>query len=115
MLRPARRRMILSLPVHLYHFTPETLTAVLAAAGFRVTRSRLTNPAWLEWLFALRTKMKKGKGTSAPTFATTDLAPPQPMTSRRSRWRQEILPWIRSRFPGWTFQVVAVPDRTRSS
>ena len=54
MLRPSRRRVILDLPVHLYHFTPLTLSVVLGAAALEAVDVTLTNPDWLEWLFALR-------------------------------------------------------------
>ncbi len=115
MLRPERRRIILSLPIHLYHFTPKTLGAVLEAAGFRVVCAKLTNPAWLEWLLALRARMNGAQKARSLAAPATDPVSSQPVGSFRRRWRQEILPWIRSRFPGWTFQVVAIPDRVHSS
>jgi SAM-dependent methyltransferase len=58
MWRPARRRLILDLPAHLYHFTPETLSAVLRGAGFEVLAVRLTNPDALEWALALRERLR---------------------------------------------------------
>jgi SAM-dependent methyltransferase len=108
MLRSSRRRSILDLPVHLYHFTPRTLSAALAAAGLETVRISLTNPDWLEWLFALRTVRR----TPVDEFKNSlqHESRPRSVTDRlslRSAWRQRLLPAIRRWCPGWSFRAVA--------
>jgi SAM-dependent methyltransferase len=116
MLRPARRRVILDLPAHLFHFTPKTLESLLAAAGFVVTQIRLTNPAWLEWLFALRASVRRvasGRGTKADEDRGGNVEMvDQHLRGVRRHWRAVLLPWIRCASPGWAFQVMASPRRS---
>ncbi len=109
-LRPSRRRSILELPLHLYHFTPSTLSAVLRAAGLEVASVRLTNPEWLEWLMsrwaacrfqARRNDPLEGIGRSSVRGRERRVA-----IGRRA-WRERLLPFIRERSPGWRFEVLA--------
>lgn len=108
MLRRARRRMILDLPLHLYHFTPATLTRLVKATGFRVHHVRLFNPDLLEWLFAARARLR-GRTALIPSVdggsRGGEMAPRTP--SRRSLWPQRIVARIRAVFPGWKFQLLA--------
>jgi SAM-dependent methyltransferase len=97
-----RRRQILDLPVHLYHFTPASLSRIVQSAGLRVTEVRLTNPDWLERILARRPnggrRVENGAGTGGEVRGSRTL---------RRTWRSRVVPWIRSRSPGWKFQLVA--------
>ena len=108
MLRPSRRRSILDLPVHLYHFTPHTLSAVLTAAGLDAVRVSLTNPDWLEWLFAFRA-VRRPAGVPIEVPWQRDAGErsiPEPRSLRRA-WRERVLPAVRRWSPGWKFCVLA--------
>lgn len=108
MLRPSRRRRILDLPVHLYHFTPQTLPAVLAAAGLETVRVSLTNPDWLEWLFAFRA-VRRPAGEEIADSSQHDVRPRSTpgRPSLRRAWRERALPAVRRWSSGWRFCVVA--------
>src|SRR5262249_33946580 len=108
MLWPSRRRSILDLPVHLYHFTPRTLPAVLAAAGLEPADVSLSNPDWLEWLFALRTNRRPKDEQNETWRPYRDRPGSAPEWSPfRAAWRQHILPELRRWSPGWKFSVLA--------
>jgi len=111
MLRPRRRREVLDLPAHLYHFVPETLARVAVRAGLRVMDVRLGNADALEWALALRERWR-ARSQAVPTESLAE-APldggGQPLAGAgacRSLWRSRILPWMRGRFPGWQFRMV---------
>jgi 2-polyprenyl-3-methyl-5-hydroxy-6-metoxy-1,4-benzoquinol methylase len=108
MLRPSRRRTILDLPVHLYHFTPRTLSAALSAAGLEIVRMSLTNPDWLEWLFALRAS-RRHPAAELKASLQHDVRPHSvtDQLSLRRAWRERLLPAIRRWCPGWSFHAVA--------
>jgi hypothetical protein len=55
---PPRRRTILDLPVHLYHFVPATLARVSERAGLRIAEVRLFNPGILEWALIGRARWR---------------------------------------------------------
>jgi SAM-dependent methyltransferase len=97
-----RRRQILDLPVHLYHFTPASLSRIVETAGLRVTDVRLTNPDWLERMLARRAnggrRVESAVGTAGEVGTSNAL---------RRTWRSRVLPWVRSRSAGWKFQLVA--------
>ncbi|MET0153176.1 MAG: class I SAM-dependent methyltransferase [Candidatus Binatia bacterium] len=108
MLRPSRRRVILDLPVHLYHFTPRTLRAVLGAAALEAVDVTLTNPDWLEWLFALRANRGSKDAeheASGVRGARSRFAPD--WSPFRGAWRERVLPALRRWTPGWKFSVLA--------
>ena len=110
-LRGARRSAVLDLPVHLYHFEPETLAAVAHCAGFAVKDVVLTNPDLLEWALGLRHRWQQ-RGQTEPAAAPSAPAafhpgPPPPRPS--GLWAAGLLPWIRRRFPGWKFQALLRP------
>lgn len=117
MWRPRLRRHLLSLPAHLYHFTPETLARVVARAGLEQLEVHLINPDLLEWLFALRARRRgSAPDQAAPRSAARRPADraeagstpaPAALPWTRALWGRRVLPWIRRRFPGWRFQVVA--------
>jgi SAM-dependent methyltransferase len=110
MWRPARRRLILDLPAHLYHFTPETLQVMLQRARYDVLDVRLTNSDALEWALALRARLK-GRGGRGPRVAGQAEVPGNPVGQERGAgvglWHGRVLPWLRRRLPGWKFQVLA--------
>jgi SAM-dependent methyltransferase len=114
MLRSTRRRQILSLPGHLHHFTPASLKKLLNKANMEPVLVELRNPDALEWLLARRADLKRTVGTSAPVDAggtlpvdsSSNTSGSERQYSRRL-WRDAILPFLRSRFPGWSFIVVA--------
>jgi SAM-dependent methyltransferase len=107
-LRPRRRHEILDLPAHLYHFVPGTLAAVAHRAGLAVDEVALTNPDLLEWALALRARWK-GRGAAPAAAPSTDAPPPAPPPlaagGSQGTWAGQVLPWIRTRFPGWKFQA----------
>ena len=112
---PRRRREILDVPAHLFHFVPRTLTLTLERAGFRVTEVTLSNPRPLERAFSLwariRASGRSSTGGASKAPQATARAHGRETTTTRSWWRARALPAIRASFPGWKFHVVA----TRSS
>lgn len=109
-LRPSRRRELLALPGHLFHFTPESLARIVERAGLEVVSVRLANPDALEWLLALRARLRLRRG--APQGASL---PSRPSTETlasaagglRGAWRERVLPWLRASCPGYSFELVA--------
>jgi SAM-dependent methyltransferase len=109
---PRRRREILALPVHLYHFVPETLVRVVERAGLRVVEIRLSNPDILEWALERRARWRSANeaGEGIAGGADAGLSPRNTAPGRvRAAWASRILPWVRRRFPGWKLQVLATP------
>lgn len=107
MWRPTWRRRILGLPAHLYHFVPESLARVVERAGLRVVEVRLSNPDALEWALGLRARWKGRAASGATAGEPPSAAPALPPARPASLWARSILPWIRRRFPGYQFQMVA--------
>jgi SAM-dependent methyltransferase len=103
--RPARRRQLLCLPVHLYHFTPETLAPIVRRSGLEIVGLHLYNPDALEWVLSLRGRAAVPSAPAAAPASAKAGPPPDPGPPRL--WRDRVLPWVRRRFPGWKFQVVA--------
>ncbi len=109
---PRRRREILDLPVHLYHFVPATLVRVVERAGLRVTELRLSNPDILEWALNKRALWRNvervreeiGPGTEVGSGSSPSNAA---LGSVRSLWASRVLPWVRRRFPGGKLQLLA--------
>ena len=103
--RSSRRREILDLPVHLFHFAPRTLERVIEKAGLRMLDLRLSNPDLLEWLLAHRAARPAGSTAPDRTTSTARPAVHHPSLVRAS-WRR-LLPWLRQRVPGSRIQAVA--------
>jgi SAM-dependent methyltransferase len=103
--RSSRRREILDLPVHLFHFAPRTLERVIEKAGLRMLDLRLSNPDLLEWLLAHRAARPAGSTAPDRTTSTARPAVHHPSVVRAS-WRR-LLPWLRQRVPGSRIQAVA--------
>jgi hypothetical protein len=104
---PSRRRLILDLPAHLHHFTPETLNEVVTRAGWNVLDVRLFNSSYVESLLASRSAPARqeiepssdghaGKGPPDGVFGSWT----------RTLWRR-LLARGRSAFPGPKFQLIA--------
>jgi SAM-dependent methyltransferase len=112
LLRPRRRRFILSLPGHLHHFTPSNLELLLGKVGLVPSSVHLRNPDALEWLLALRARRKPPAGE---TISAGGVARAGPAGSHGAAgrglaarlWRESLLPRLRRRFPGWSFAMVA--------
>ena len=108
---PRRRREILSLPVHLYHFVPATLVRVVEGAGLRIVDLRLANPDILEWLLKVRARWRPPKGpgeVGVRAGGGVDSAAPYRTSGRaRSLWASRVLPWVRRYCPGGQLQLVA--------
>jgi SAM-dependent methyltransferase len=109
--RPRRRRELLALPGHLFHFTPRSLTCLVERAGLEVVSVRLLNPDALEWLFRLRQQLRS---SAAPDNSGAAASPPQGQAAApgrlgglRATWGTRLLPWLRSRLPGYRFELVA--------
>lgn len=106
MLSGTRREAVLDLPLHLHHFTPRTLSAVLARSGYEVETVRLFNSAAVERLLALLATLNRRSS------ATDDLrSRPQDRTGARrvaaSVWTRGLIPALRHALPGDKFQIVA--------
>lgn len=116
---PRERERILSLPAHLYHFTPQTLTRVVERAGLVVVEIVLSNPLLLERAFAWRAA--RHAATSSRARLVAPLAPehghpsdtpapveaPTPTYGLRALWARRVLPALRQRWPGYKFQLLA--------
>lgn len=104
------RERVLHLPAHLYHFTPETLARVVARAGLETVAVHLSNPEWLERLFAWRAR-RQGASAGGDGRGATDAAASAASDRRaggaRALWAARVLPALRRRFPGYKFQLVA--------
>ena len=110
--------MILDLPLHLYHFTPQTMSQVLKASGFKAVKFRLTNPDWLEWFFSMLAGLRGAASETTPdrkSDAGVTAAGPRRGRNLRRRWQAAIGSQLRERFPGWKFQVWALPEITSSA
>jgi SAM-dependent methyltransferase len=103
MLRSSKRREILDLPVHLFHFAPPTLARVVEKAGLKMLELRLSNPDVLEWLLARRAAPPTSHTPEVPTSTALPVHHSSPV---RAAWRR-LLPWLRQRLPGGRIQVVA--------
>jgi SAM-dependent methyltransferase len=109
---PARRRLILDLPVHLHHFTPKTLGAVLAKAGYAQLEVRLFNPYPIERILAWRAAPTEPASVAAGADSHTRTAPRSSGGQAiRALWRR-VLASARSAFPGGHFRVLARTHRT---
>jgi 2-polyprenyl-3-methyl-5-hydroxy-6-metoxy-1,4-benzoquinol methylase len=108
---PSRRREILDLAVHLYHFVPATLVRVVERAGFRVVGLRLSNPDVLEWVLNERVRWRKvlriAEEIAPGTEAGRGQSATAPTSVGSSLWASRVLPWIRRHFPGGTLQLLA--------
>jgi 2-polyprenyl-3-methyl-5-hydroxy-6-metoxy-1,4-benzoquinol methylase len=115
MWRPRRRREILDLPFHLYHFVPSTLCRIVEQAGLHVVEVRLFNPDIIEWALDLKARLTAiAAGKSADIGQQADGGGPASETRTRpwaSLWARRMLPWLRRRFPGRKFQLLAMRGR----
>jgi hypothetical protein len=109
MFRPGRRRFIMSLPGHLHHFTPANLARLLKKAGMKTVCVDVRNPDVLEWLLARRADLKRfvGARTGAPSVEAESVTRSSRAGYSRRVWCNAVLPFLRTRFPGWSFAMVA--------
>jgi len=105
MRRPSKRRELLDLPVHLFHFAPPTLARVVEKAGLKTLELRLSNPDLLEWVLARRAARLAAPPAPTPSAASPSAEAASPSILHAS-WRR-LLPWLRQRLPGGRIQVVA--------
>lgn len=109
------RERILSLPAHLYHFTPQTLARVVECAGLALVEVALSNPLLLERAFAWRAARRAsvrshGVATEterAPGHAPAAVGAPAGPGGLRALWSHRLLPALRRRWPGYKFQLLA--------
>jgi len=98
------RRWILDLPAHLYHFTPESLTGLIAAARLRVRSVQLFNCDAVEWLLSQKARRAR------PAAARAGMPSAAPHGEPRARPRAGdggVLSRLRRLAPGRKFQVFA--------
>jgi SAM-dependent methyltransferase len=109
---PRRRRLILDLPAHMFHFVPRTLARVVEKAGFRVTGTFPCNPTLLENMLARRARARPGvRGSSEPRgVPAVPGAVPGTIPAGRRWWRDQALPAVRAIVPGWKFHLLAIKD-----
>ena len=106
---PSRRRLILDLPVHLHHFTPDTLKRIVTRAGWNVLDVRLFNSSLIESLLAMRSRQGRHKiELTRASLAGDDR--PDGVSETRALWGR-LLARGRSAFPGPKFQMIAGTDR----
>jgi SAM-dependent methyltransferase len=103
--RSSRRREILDLPVHLFHFAPRTLERAIEKAGLKTLDLRLSNPDLVEWLLARR-PARPPRCTARGRPTSTALPAAHHPSLVRASWRR-LLPWLRQRLPGSRIQAVA--------
>ena len=104
---PSRRRLILDLPAHLHHFTPQTLNEVVTRAGWNVLDVRLFNSSYVEALLALRSARTHHEIEPSSAARAGESRPEGLLGSwPRTLWRR-LLARGRSAFPGPMFQLIA--------
>ena len=105
---PKSRRAILDVPVHLHHFTPNTLRFVVQRAGLAVVRTQLFNSLPVE---AALTRRRPVEQRSSMASGTASEAAPGETRSRSTNERGSLvdllLERLRGRLPGPKFQLVA--------
>lgn len=103
---PPVRPLILDLPFHLHHFTPRTLAAVVARAGFEPLIVRRFNPLALEWAMNRR----RPRLEPAASCDDNDRSGPARVEAARppaaALWHR-ALPHVRRVLPGMKLQMVA--------
>jgi SAM-dependent methyltransferase len=111
MWRPRRRREILDLPFHLYHFVPVTLSRIVERAGLHVVKVYLFNPGIVEWALGMKarwTAIAAGRSVDIGQRAGAgDPVGEPPMRPPLSLWAHRTLPWLRRHFPGPKFRLLA--------
>ncbi len=108
MWRPRWRRRILTLPAHLYHFTPESLERLAREAGLEVSKLRVADAELLVWLYEHWTRWRRRP--SAPEQRAQVSSGTQPAESPgpvRSTAKRRLIAAATRLLPGWKFQVVA--------
>ena len=110
MWRAERRRELLDLPFHLYHFLPKTLAALVEQAGFQVLQLGLANPAFVERLLSRRQRrpvslaqVSQAGGDRRPGRLSLHSPP-----GMRRLWAGAVLPGLRRLLPGDHFHLIAV-------
>jgi SAM-dependent methyltransferase len=112
MVLPQRRREILDLPFHLHHFTPRTLAAVAARAGFAPLEVRLFNATPVEWALARRAARTRTRRADTPratppdATAAADPADPAERSGPAQSRGASLTAAARRTLPGPTFQIL---------
>jgi 2-polyprenyl-3-methyl-5-hydroxy-6-metoxy-1,4-benzoquinol methylase len=107
-----RRQWNYSLPIHLYHFTPEVLEKKLEDIGFSIVYVDQYFSNFALRMLELYRKVKslfagkKGGERTAPV----QLHPAIPMFRTRSQ-QGKLMKTISDLFPGWRFTIVAVKNQ----
>jgi SAM-dependent methyltransferase len=107
---PSRRRVILDVPAHLHHFTPEALNEVVTRAGWKVLDVRLFNSSYVESLLDLRSARACKASEPASAVRAGEHGQVRVVGSwTRALWRR-MLARARTAFPGPKFQLIASRD-----
>lgn len=112
MWRPRMRRQILTLPAHLYHFTPSTLEKLLSRAGLELVQLRVADAALSVWIYALWTRWRRLREPERRRVAGAAPAPAGPPRAAPPSARRRLIATATRLLPGWKFQAVA---RVRSA
>ena len=108
---PSRRRLILDLPAHLHHFTPESLNGVVARAGWNVVDVRLFNSSIVESLLALRSRRARHEVEPSRAAHAGEARPDDIFGSNARALWSRLLARGRTAFPGPKFQLIARAGR----
>jgi hypothetical protein len=101
---PPLRPLVLDLPFHTHHFTPKTLSAVVARAGFMPLEVRRFNPLALERALARRSR--RDAPATAPGTAAAPASPPPTSDAASALWQRSV-PRVRRALPGLKLQLIA--------
>lgn len=108
---PKSKRTILDLPLHLHHFTPDTLGTLLRRAGFSIIATQLFNSHPVEAALACRHRRRGATDETANTAPRTAASPDgSAAVDTRPGVPERLLTRLRTFLPGPKFQLLVRPE-----